>query len=89
MSARRRIAALVCWIALAGLVAGCGLIPGFGAPAARPVGVEVSNGTDLDVTLVVNGKVNCQAAWCYLQTSAEARHIQHYIAFWHGVTVVP
>ena len=39
--------------------------------------------------VVVNGKVNCQAAWCYLQTSAEARHIQHYIAFWHGVIVVP
>ena len=39
--------------------------------------------------VVVNGEVNCQAAWCYLQTSAEARPIQHYIAFWHGVKVVP
>ncbi|MEK7223658.1 MAG: DUF427 domain-containing protein, partial [Pseudomonadota bacterium] len=38
---------------------------------------------------VVNGKVNCQAAWCYPQTSAEARPIQHYIAFWRGVKVVP
>ena len=57
MTARRRIAALVCGVALAGFAGACGLIPGFGAPAARPVGVEVSNGTDLAVTLVVNGKV--------------------------------
>ena len=39
--------------------------------------------------VVVNGKVNCQAAWYYPQTSAEARHIRDYIAFWHGVKVVP
>lgn len=52
----RRIAALVCAVVLAWLVGACGLIPGFGAPVARPVGVEVSNGTDLEVTLVVNGK---------------------------------
>jgi uncharacterized protein (DUF427 family) len=39
--------------------------------------------------VVVDGKVNCKAAWCYPHTSAEARHIQHYIAFWHGVKVLP
>jgi hypothetical protein len=56
MSARRRFAALVCIVPLAGLLGACGLIPGLGAPPARPVGVEVSNGTDLEVALVVNGK---------------------------------
>jgi uncharacterized protein (DUF427 family) len=39
--------------------------------------------------VVVNGKVNCGAAWYYPQPSDKARHIRDYIAFWHGVTVVP
>ena len=39
--------------------------------------------------VVVNGKVNCKAAWRYPRTSAEARPIQHYIAFWHRVKIVP
>jgi len=39
--------------------------------------------------VVVDGKVNCKAAWCYPHTSAEALPIQHYIAFWHGVKVLP
>jgi uncharacterized protein (DUF427 family) len=38
--------------------------------------------------VVVNGKVNCEAAWYYPRTSAEARHIRHNIAFWHGVKIV-
>jgi hypothetical protein len=57
MSARRRIAALACGVALAGLVAGCGLFPDLSGSGARPVGVEVANATDLDVTIVVNAKI--------------------------------
>jgi hypothetical protein len=56
MRSGRGIVALGRGIVLAGLVGACGLVPSLGAPAARPVGVEVSNGTDLEVTLVVNGK---------------------------------
>jgi hypothetical protein len=55
--ARRRIAALVCGVALAGLLGGCWFAQPLGITATHPVGVEISNGTDLDVTLVVNGKV--------------------------------
>lgn len=39
--------------------------------------------------VVVDGKVNTQAAWYYPETLDEARHIQNYIAFWNGVTVTP
>ncbi|HSD96233.1 MAG TPA: DUF427 domain-containing protein [Sulfuricaulis sp.] len=39
--------------------------------------------------VVVNGKVNCGAAWHYPQPSDKARHIRDYIAFWHGVKVFP
>jgi hypothetical protein len=57
MIARWRIAVLVCGVALAGLLGGCGLIPELGGSGARPIGVEVANETDLDVTLVVNGRI--------------------------------
>jgi len=53
----RRIAALVRGVALAGLVAACGLLPDLSGSGARPVGVEVANATDLDVTLVVNARI--------------------------------
>ena len=39
--------------------------------------------------VVVDGKVNCKAAWCYSQPKDAARDIKDYIAFWHGVQVVP
>lgn len=39
--------------------------------------------------VVVNGKVNCKAAWYYPQPKDAARQIQNYIAFWHGVEIVP
>jgi uncharacterized protein (DUF427 family) len=37
--------------------------------------------------VVVNGKVNCKAAWHYPQPNDAARQIQNYVAFWHGVKV--
>jgi len=37
--------------------------------------------------VVVDGKVNQNAAWYYPQTSEAARRIENYIAFWHGVKV--
>lgn len=39
--------------------------------------------------VLVDGKENRDAAWTYPQTSEAARHIQGYVAFWHGVQVVP
>ena len=54
---RRTWAALACGLTLAGSIGACGLIPDLGRSAARPVGVEVANATDLDITLVVNGVV--------------------------------
>ena len=39
--------------------------------------------------VVVDGKINSAAAWYYPETLNEARHIQHYVAFWNGVTVTP
>ena len=37
--------------------------------------------------VVVNERVNRDAAWYYPATSEEARHIQGRVAFWRGVTV--
>jgi uncharacterized protein (DUF427 family) len=37
----------------------------------------------------VNGKVNQDAAWCYLAPHAPAAAITGRIAFWRGVTVAP
>lgn len=39
--------------------------------------------------VVVNDKVNCKAAWHYPQPKDAALQIQHYVAFWHGVKIVP
>jgi uncharacterized protein (DUF427 family) len=39
--------------------------------------------------VVVNGEVNQNAAWYYTDPEPAARQIKNYIAFWHGVTVVP
>jgi len=40
-------------------------------------------------TVVVDGKENPDAAWFYPQAKDEAKHIEHHVAFWHGVEVVP
>jgi uncharacterized protein (DUF427 family) len=39
--------------------------------------------------VVVNGKVNCKAAWSYPNPKAAAHAIKDYVAFWHGVSIVP
>jgi uncharacterized protein (DUF427 family) len=39
--------------------------------------------------VVVNGKVNENAAWYYPESSEAARNIQGRVAFWKGVQVVP
>jgi uncharacterized protein (DUF427 family) len=38
-------------------------------------------------TIVVDGKVNTDAAWTYPETKEAARSIEGYVAFWKGVTV--
>ena len=37
--------------------------------------------------VVVDGKVNEDAAWYYPAPSEKAAHIKDFIAFWHGVKV--
>ena len=44
-------------------------------------------GTASYYDLVVDGKVNKDAAWYYPETSELARNIKGYIAFWRGVEV--
>lgn len=39
-------------------------------------------------TIVVDGRENPDSAWYYPQTSALAKGIEGYIAFWKGVEVV-
>lgn len=44
-------------------------------------------GTASYYNLVVDGKVNENAAWFYRQPSEKARQIKDHVAFWHGVDV--
>jgi uncharacterized protein (DUF427 family) len=37
--------------------------------------------------VVVDGKVNKDAAWYYPKPLTLAAHIENYIAFWHGIQV--
>lgn len=37
--------------------------------------------------IIVDGKVNKDAAWYYPETSIMANRIKNHIAFWHGVQV--
>ena len=37
--------------------------------------------------LGVDGKINPDAAWYYPTTSAAAKNVEGYVAFWRGVTV--
>ncbi|MGH2538293.1 MAG: DUF427 domain-containing protein [Candidatus Promineifilaceae bacterium] len=46
-------------------------------------------GTASYYDVVVNGAVNRDAAWYYPSTSPAAKQIEGYVAFWHGVKVVP
>lgn len=46
-------------------------------------------GTASYYDVVVNGDVNRNAAWYYPSASQAAKKIEGYIAFWHGVRVVP
>ena len=39
--------------------------------------------------VVVDGKVNSDAAWYYPEPSDAAANIKDRVAFWHGVTVEP
>lgn len=45
-------------------------------------------GTAAYYDVVVDGKVNKNAAWYYPQPSDKASHIKNYIAFRHGVEVI-
>jgi len=38
--------------------------------------------------ILVDGKVNKDAAWYYLQPKEAAKNIANYVAFWKGVQVV-
>jgi uncharacterized protein (DUF427 family) len=44
-------------------------------------------GTASYYDVVVDGAVNPDAAWYYPSTKSEAKNIEGYVAFWHGVTV--
>ena len=44
-------------------------------------------GTASYYDVVVDGAVNPDAAWCYPMTRHAAKHVEGYVAFWHGVTV--
>lgn len=44
-------------------------------------------GTASYYDVVVNGKTNQQAAWCYRQPKEAAGEIRDHIAFWKGVEV--
>ena len=40
-------------------------------------------------TIQVNGSENYDAAWYYPKPSEAAKIIKDYVAFWHGVQVIP
>ena len=44
-------------------------------------------GTASYYDVVVDGKVNKDAAWYYPETKDAAKHVKGYIAFWKGVQV--
>jgi len=44
-------------------------------------------GTASYYDVVVDGKINKDAAWYYPETKDAAQHVKGYIAFWKGVTV--
>jgi uncharacterized protein (DUF427 family) len=46
-------------------------------------------GTASYFDVVVGGEVNRDAAWYYPLTKDAAKHVEGYVAFWHGVAVEP
>jgi len=44
-------------------------------------------GTASYYDVVVDGKVNKDAAWYYPRTKDAAKHVEGYVAFWKGVAV--
>ena len=46
-------------------------------------------GTASYYDVVVDGKVNADAAWYYPEPKTAASSIAGWVAFWHGVTVEP
>ena len=44
-------------------------------------------GTASYYDVVVDGKINKDAAWYYPETSKLAERIKGYVAFWHGIEV--
>jgi len=44
-------------------------------------------GTASYYDVVVDGAVNRDAAWYYPLTKDAAKHVEGYVAFWHGVTI--
>lgn len=46
-------------------------------------------GTASYYDVVVNGRVNKDAAWYYPAALPDAKLIEGYVAFWHGVQVLP
>jgi len=44
-------------------------------------------GTASYYDVVVDGKVNADAAWFYPEVKPAAKNIEGYVAFWRGVTV--
>ena len=46
-------------------------------------------GTASYYDVVVDGRVNADAAWYYPEPKAAASSIAGWVAFWHGVTVEP
>jgi uncharacterized protein (DUF427 family) len=44
-------------------------------------------GTASYYDVVVDGQVNRDAAWYYPSTKDEAKHVEGWVAFWHGVAV--
>ena len=44
-------------------------------------------GTANYFTLVVDGKKNADAAWCYREPKDSAKEIANHVAFWRGVSV--
>lgn len=44
-------------------------------------------GTAAYYNIEVDGEINEDAAWYYPNAKEKAKHIENYVAFWHGVIV--
>ena len=44
-------------------------------------------GTASYYDVIVDGEVNRDAAWYYPATKDAARHVEGWVAFWHGVSI--